>query len=316
MPAHAAEPRLERVAVLGGAGAVGQLFAGALADAGCTVLTVDRAPAAQRDAGPPGDPPAAGERGEHAQIDVERPSAALEQALAGCDAVVLALPEAAALGALAHVLGALAPGALLVDTLSVKGPFVGALRAAAAPVEALSLNPMFAPSVGFAGRPVLAVEVAPGPRSRALVALLRSWGARVVAVTEEEHDAATAALQAATHAALLGLGLGLARTGADLDALLALAPPPFVALLALLARIASASPETYWDVQAANPRAADARAALAAGLAQLDAAVAAGEPAAFEALIGELRALLGGHREPLAGVAATLVAHARVDGAP
>lgn len=284
---------LARVAVIGGRGAVGRLFAGALAGAGREVLAIDRA------GGEPG-----------VQLDVEQPSVQLRELLAGADAVVLALPEAVALRALPAVLGALRPGALLVDTLSVKGPFAAAVREAGAPVEALSLNPMFAPALGFAGRPVLAVELAGGPRSRALLALLASWGARAVAVGADEHDALAAALQVAPHAALLAFGGALARLDADLDALLAVAPPPFLTLLALVARIASAAPETYWDVQDANPRAAQARDALAGALAELDAAARAHDAAAFDALLGRVESLLGEQREPLAELAAALVARA------
>jgi len=49
---------------------------------------------------------------------------------------------------------------------------------------------------------------------------------------------------------------------------LALAPPPHLTLLALLARIASGEPETYREVQA-NPHAAQARAALATAATRL-----------------------------------------------
>jgi len=287
------DARLARVAVLGGRGAVGRLFAGALADAGSEVVAIDRSP---------GD----------VQLDVAQPSTRLRELLADADAVVLALPEAAALRALPVVLGALQPGALLVDTLSVKGPFAQAVsvRVADASVEALSLNPMFAPALGFAGRPVLAVELAGGPRSHALLALVESWGARVVAVGADEHDALAAALQVAPHAALLALGGALARLGVELETLLPVAPPPFVALVALLARIASGAPETYWDVQDANPRAAQARDALATGLAELDAAARAHDPAAFGALLERVEAMLGEQREPLAELAAALVARA------
>jgi prephenate dehydrogenase len=102
----------------------------------------------------------------------------------------------------------------------------------------------------------------------------------------------------------MAFGHALAQLDADLDALLAVAPPPFVALLALLARIADGSPQTYADVQLANPFAREARAALADGLAQLDAA-------AVEALLARCAALLGDAREPLAEQAAALLAQVR-----
>jgi 4-amino-4-deoxyprephenate dehydrogenase len=284
-----------RFAIVGGDGAVGRLFVDALAsdDAGHEVAIVDRA------AAPP--------------LDARRPSHALTDALARADCVLLAVPEAVALEALPHVLAALRPGALLADTLSVKSPFVAAAveRAAGRDLELLSLNPMFAPALGLDGRAVLAVEVTPGPRSDALLTLLRERATVVTVADADAHDRMAAALQVAAHASVIGFGLALAQLDADLDALLAVAPPPFVALLALLARIADGSPETYADIQLANPFAAEARAALTDGLAQLDAAAGGERPADVKALLARLHALLGDAREPLAEQAAALLAQVR-----
>lgn len=297
--AHAPADDLAQCVLVGGNGAVGRLFAGVLAAVAREVAIVDVAAEPHPDVRT---------LGPYRTLDARQPSPALHAALAGADCVVLALPEATALDALPHVLAALPAGALLVDTLSVKTPFAQAALAAEAPVELLSLNPMFAPSLGLAGHAVLAVELAPGPRSQALLALLRA-SARVVTVPDAEvHDRATAALQVATHAGVLGFGLALAQLGADLDALLPIAPPPFLALLALLARIADASPETYADIQRANPFGAEARAALAAAIAQLDGAALDADPQRMERLVAQAGELLGSHRDALAQQAAALLA--------
>ena len=298
--AHAPADGLAHCALVGGNGAVGRLFAGALAAAGSELTILDATPRPH-----PELPPAAA----YVALDATRPSPALREALAGADCAVLALPEATALTALPHVAAALPAGALLVDTLSVKTPFAQAALAADAPLELLSLNPMFAPSLGFAGHAVLAVELARGPRSDALLALLRSASRAVVTVPDAEaHDRMTAALQVATHASVLGFALGLAQLDTDLDALLAVAPPPFLALLALLARIASASPEVYADIQRANPFGAEARAALGAALAQLDAAALDDDPRRAAQLVAQAGELLGPHRDALAQQAAALLA--------
>jgi prephenate dehydrogenase len=300
--AHAPSGDLARCALVGGNGAVGRLFAGALAAAGRELTVLDAAPHPH---------PRLPRLDTYVSLDARRPSAALRDALAGVDCALLALPEAAALDALPHVLAALPAGALLVDTLSVKTELARAALAADAPVELCSLNPMFAPALGFAGHVVLAVELAPGPRSRALLALLRER-TRVVALADAEaHDRMTAALQVAVHAGVLGFGLALAQRDVELDALLARAPPPFLALLALLARIASGEPATYADIQRANPFAGEARAALADALAQLDAAARDPDPRRVEALVADAGALLGPHREALAAQAATLLAQLR-----
>ncbi len=185
---------------------------------------------------------------------------------------------------------------MLAETLSVQGRVAAALHShtgGAGGVEAVGLNPMFAPVLGFPGRPVLAVVVRDGPAARELLGLVGGWGGRVRIVSAEEHDQLAGATQALTHAAVLAFGLGLAELGADVPALAGIAPPPHVALLALLARIASGSPDVYWDVQAANPHAERARAALSGGLRRVAALVDGTDEAGFTAALAELRTLFG-----------------------
>jgi 4-amino-4-deoxyprephenate dehydrogenase len=247
--------------VLGAAGGFGRLFTTMLGD---DVLGVDLA----------GD-----RRGDATDPDEQTLSLVRR---ARC--VVLCLPEAAALKAIDRLLSELAPGALLVDTLSVKTPVADRINRD--DVEVLSLNPLFAPDLGFRGQNVAAVEIRPGPRSRALVAQLEGAGATVVTVTADEHDRRAALAQVAPHAALLAYGRCL--VAADHDR--AFSTPPQRALLALLARVVTQDPEVYRRIQVDNPHAREARAALAGALQQVGAATA--DPASFEALFASIRQAL------------------------
>jgi 4-amino-4-deoxyprephenate dehydrogenase len=287
----------ERCVVGGGAGAVGRLMAELLRGAGAEVLAVDVAPE-------PGCP-----RGDLCAID-ERLAAELGRA----GIVVLALPERVALAALPGVVRELRPGALLVDTLSVKTRIVAALACHAAHLEALSLNPMFAPALGFDGRAVAAVVVRDGPRARALLGAVHRRGGRVAELGADEHDRLAAATQALTHAAVLAFGLALDELG--VDDLGAVAPPPHLTLLALLARIGAGEPETYWDVQAGNPHARRARMALAAGLVRLADAADHGTGGDFAALLERAHARLGPDRDAYARLCEELFVIARSEGEP
>jgi prephenate dehydrogenase len=209
------------------------------------------------------------------------------------DIVVLAVPEHVALAAVPALAPQLRPGGILVDTLSVKTGIVAALAAHGAHLEAVSLNPLFAPALGFDGRAVAAVVVRDGPRARALLDAVGRRGGRVVEVGADEHDRVAAVTQALTHAAVLAFGLALDELGVAVEDLGAVATPPHLTLLALLARIASGQPETYWDVQAGNPHARRARAALAAGLATLADAADHGSDADFAAILERARQRLG-----------------------
>ena len=292
----------QRCLVVGGAGAVGRMVVELLLGAGASVCVVDPAPpvdpAPAVDAAPAVGPAAAagGTRPgyRHLRSDITAIDGALAAELGRAEIVVLAVPEPVALAAVPSVAAAMGPGALLVDTLSVKGPIAAAVGRAGGRLEALSLNPMFAPSLGIAGRAVAAVVVHDGPRTQGLLDLVRQRGGRVVELSADEHDELAAATQALTHATVLAFGLALAELEVDVDDLTAVAPPPHATLLALLARITSGAPETYWDVQAANRHADRARAALAGGLRRLAEIVDGGDVEEFAAALDRLRGALGG----------------------
>jgi prephenate dehydrogenase len=227
------------------------------------------------------------------------------------DIVVLAVPERVALAAVPALARQLRPGGLLLDTLSVKTGIVAALAAHAAHLEAVSLNPMFAPALGFDGRAVAAVVVQDGPRARALLDAVGRRGGRVAEVGADEHDRVAAVTQALTHAAVLAFGLALDELGAGVEDLGATAPPPHLTLLALLARITSGGPETYWDVQAANPHARRARTALANGVAALTDAADHGTGSDFAAVLRRAHATFGADCDAYARICEELFVIAR-----
>jgi len=286
-------PTIGRVVIAGGSGAVGSLFAEQLQESGNDVVIVDR------------NVPGPTHRvTRFVRGDISDPGAEVADVVRTADAVLLSVPEPVALVAIGRLVGTLRPDALIVDTLSVKSTVVPALHAAttiAGEVEALSLNPMFAPALGFAGHPVASVVVRDGQRGRALCDLIEQWGARVVTVTADQHDRVSAASQALTHAAVIAFGAALAELDVDMADLDRMGPPPHTALLSLLARIASGTPEVYWDVQAANPYAPAARRALSRGVSQLANVVDDGTCEEFgdmlDRLCGVFGPLRGAYRE-------------------
>jgi prephenate dehydrogenase len=283
-PAGSAE--VPRGLVIGGSAAGGAL-ARLLLNSGYHVEVVDTAADLAVRHLPPGD----GVRFAYGDITATDP--ALTARIGRASTVVLAVPEQVALTALDGVVAAMADGALLVDTLPVKSRFVSAAQDAAPHLEMVSVNPMFTPSLGAAGRPIAVVVVHDGPRVRDLLSMISGWGCRVVPLTAVEHDRATAAVQVLPHAAVLAFGMALEGLGADAAALEALAPQPYRALLALLARIISGGPEAYWDVQSANPAGAQARDQLADALRQLADTVESDDHAGFDAALQRLRGFLG-----------------------
>lgn len=278
---------LRRCVVVGGAGAVGGMFAGLLAHSGAQVCVIDTMP--------PLDAPSPAKRFECG--DITAPDQRVLDELDEADLVLLAVPERVALAAVAPVADASRPGTLLAETLSVKSRIAAVVRAYAPQIEAVGLNPMFAPSLGIAGRPVAAVVMHDGPRASELLQLVSAWGGQVIRMDAEKHDRFAAATQVLTHAAVLAFGFALAELDVDIEELSAIAPPPHAMMLALLARITSGTPEVYWDIQSANPQAPKVREALARGVRRLVELTETGNGTVFAEALRQTQDLLGGELE-------------------
>jgi len=286
---------INRAVVVGGSGAVGALLVERLAAAGVPALhVIDRCS--------PGALPEV----TWLQDDICNPNHQTLRLIESVDLVILATPEEVAIAGLRAILTRMKHGSLLVDTLSVKSRFAHALEGVGTQAELLGINPMFAPSLGFAGRSVVAVPYAAGEQAESFLDFIRSQGSDVVRLSAEEHDRACAALQVATHAAILSFGIALRAANYDLTTAARIAPPPHRTLLALLARIVSGDPEVYRDIQVANPFAAEMRAQLVAAHRQLDAVVGAGDAESFNRLIVDLRSIFAGSDADYARLCARL----------
>lgn len=266
------------VVVIGG-GAVGAMVGGFFRDAGTDVIVVDRA-AAESSAG------------AYVQGDITAPGAALTQLLWEAGVVVLAVPEDVALAAVPN-LGVLGTASVLVDTLSVKSRFAEALHGSDIACAAVGVNPMFAPSLDPHGRPVAAVTYRAGAGVDAVLATFAAAGATVVHLDADRHDRLTAFTQALTHASVLSFGLALAEAGLDPADLVAVGTPPYLLSLALLSRISGGTPEVYWDVQAGNPFAEQARRGLADAVARVNGVVTVGDDAGFARIMERAESTLG-----------------------
>lgn len=264
---------LSRAMILGGVGQAGQLMAQGLTHAGSEVILVDVRP------------------GSDVQADVTRPDDDLIRAIASADCVAMCLPERAALQAAPAILDAMSDGALWVDTLSVKQNICAILRDYKDKLELVSINPMFAPALGFAGNSVAFVEISGGRKTEEFADTLRSLDATIEMVTPETHDRLTAAIQVATHAAILTFGAALLELDYDVEQGSALATPPYRQLLSLLQRLSNANPEVYWDIQHHHPHAASVRESLSRALKELDAAAKEDSPRDLQQLFERLRHL-------------------------
>jgi prephenate dehydrogenase len=273
--------RISAAIILGGLGQAGSLMAGALTHAETEVVLIDVLPRPETLAA-----------AKYLQADVAQPNDDLLRAIAGADCVVMCLPERAALAAAPAILDAMPRGALWVDTLSVKQNIWGVLGRYKDKLELVSINPMFAPALGFSDHSVAFVEISTGPKTEEFARTLRSLGATVEMLTPETHDRLTAAIQVATHAAILSFGAALLELDYDVEKGSAIATPPHRMLLSLLERLSTANPEVYWDIQHHHPYAASVRESLDRALKALDTTARKDSPREFQELFERLRHLL------------------------
>lgn len=278
---------LKRVVVVGGTGAVGNLFCKCLAGSyqiHVTSVDIARGNEARKSI-------------TYVQGDIRNPGRSLKQTLGYADAVILAIPENIGLECLPILTQTMRSDSLLIDTMSVKTTFVNAVAKLNVHGEVLSINPMFAPSLGFERQSVACIEVRTGHKTQTFLDLIRSWGADIVMVSSPEHDRLTAALQTLTHAAILAFGLSLKKIRYDLEHATRLMPPPHRTMLCLMARMAEADPEVYRDIQHSNPHASEIRGILSESIERLSSTVDQGEPKAFADLIDDLRVILDGNQK-------------------
>jgi 4-amino-4-deoxyprephenate dehydrogenase len=283
MKTETTDEALGPAVVVGGCGSVGRMLARLLADRGLPVNTIDRERLSEADSF----------GGAHLIGDIRFPDQAMKEQLRSAGLVVVCLPAATVSAAYRLLLDQMLPGSLWVDTLSVKTGICRELQEANTRIEILSVNPMCSPALGLNNQNVAVVEVAPGPRARCFLQLLSTWGAKLVSLSAEEHDRTAAAIQAATHAAILAFGLALKEMRCDPSKASRMSTPPHRTLVALLERITSGAPETYWDVQAGNPYAREAREQLLAGLRKLHETVNGGEFDRFRDMLDDLLAVFG-----------------------
>lgn len=295
---RATDTAVGQVAILGVNGAFGARMARVLADAKGGVLGIDLA--AQPAAGLP--------LRRYLRGDVTAPDAAVREAVGEADCVVACLPEPVTEACVADLLAMMQPASMLVAILSVHGPFFDRVHALDAGARVLGLNPLFAPSLDFAGQAVIAMGDGRVPRAPAFLGRLRALGAQVTSMSPQDHDRHMAAVQVATHGAILGFGRSLALLGYDVNQGLRAATPPHRALLALLGRIAAGSAAVYGEIQCTNPHAGQAREALAQSLDELARSASSGD-AAFADFFARATQGIAPRRADLARACADMFEH-------
>ncbi|BDM63642.1 T-protein [Shewanella sp. NFH-SH190041] len=212
-------PALGPVVIIGGQGALGQLFAQMLLLSGYQVRLLDKDDWHNADA-----------------------------LLAGAGLVLISVPISITCDLIRTRLGNLPADCILADLTSVKAePLAAMLAAHQGPV--VGLHPMFGPDVGsFAKQVVVVCHGREPAQYQWLLDQMVIWGASLVDAAADRHDNAMQLVQAMRHFSTFVYGLNLCREQADLSHLLTFSSPIYRLELAMVGRLFAQSPELYADI--------------------------------------------------------------------
>lgn len=225
-----------------------------------------------------------------ADVPAPHRAGSIEEALAGAELVLIAVPVPSVREALRAVRPHVEPGALVADVASVKVAPAAAMREVlGADVPWVATHPLFGPTSLALGERPLHVVVCPSPIHPGAAARARAFyeriGCRVVEQNEDEHDRA----MAETHALTFFVAKGLLDVGAGEGA--AFTPPSFQAIARTIEVVRSDAGHLFAAIHRENPHAPAARRRLLDALAAIDASLSAPDAPPAESTAEEEPAL-------------------------
>jgi chorismate mutase/prephenate dehydrogenase len=256
------EPK--RIALIGGAGQMGELLARMFRELGHDVRIADvattlSAPQAARDA----------------------------------DVVVVSVPIEVTEQVIRDIGPHLRPDALLMDITSIKqGPLNAMLEATQASV--IGTHPMFGPGVhSLQGQRVVLCPGRGEAWQKWLTAVLVGRGLQVTVTTAEQHDRAMALVQVLTHFQTQVLGLALSRLKIPLAESLTFTSPAYLMELYVAARHFAQAPELYGPIEMLNPMTQTITATFRAAADEVSEILRVRDQQRFNAMFDEVRAFFG-----------------------
>ncbi len=269
-----------RVAIIGGSGEFGRLFARLFRREGheVTITGRDRAKGEA----------VAGELG--VGFTTDNAAAARE-----ADIVVISVYIENTLEVIEEVAPHLRPGTLLMDVTSVKvGPCAAMARLAPEGVDVVGTHPMFGPrEATFEGLTFILTPVRGTRWEGFLRDLLAREKAKVVVTTPEEHDEIMAVVQGLTHFTYISVASTLRELGVDVRRSRSFASPIYGLMLDLIARIVGQSPRLYASIQMENPMVGRVHQAFIAQAERLRQIVEGKDMAAFAGVMTESARQMG-----------------------
>ena len=229
-----------KIAIIGGSGKFGRVFARLFKEDGHEVVITGRDPVKGARV--------AGELG----VEFSNDNAGTAQE---ADVVIISVFIENTLDVIKEVAPHVRPGSLLMDLTSVKiEPCRAMEKHAPEDVEIIGAHPMFGPRVAsLEGQAFIVVPVRAKKWKKFLLDFLTRHKARTFETTADEHDRAMAVVQGLTHFAYISTASTLRALDVDVKDSKNFASPIYILMLDLIARIVGQSPQLYSSIQMHNP---------------------------------------------------------------
>lgn len=175
------------------------------------------------------------------------------------------------------------PRGVVFDVGSLKSPLRESLRELqASGVEVTSIHPMFGPDTDLlSGRHVIFIDLGCEAATTLAKGLFESTMATQVDMDLESHDRLIAYVLGLSHAVNLAFTTALAESGEAAPKLAKLSSTTFDAQLQIATRVASESPQLYFEIQRLNDYGTEALSALLYAVERIRSVVRAGDEAGF-----------------------------------
>ncbi|MBE0516408.1 MAG: prephenate dehydrogenase/arogenate dehydrogenase family protein [Methanophagales archaeon] len=233
-----------RIAILGGAGEMGEWFARFFKENDCDVRIMDISDKTEAVAKRLGV--------EFLTTDVlKMKKGALKKEFVDTDVMLISVPIDVTGRVIERVGQELHEGSLLMDITSVKRmPMELMERYTNEGVEILGTHPLFGPSAkSMRGQPVIFVPLRKGPLYERIHELFTRNGARIEFLTAEEHDEILAVIQGLTHFVLFSFGITLRKLDFDLERSRKFMSPMYAILMDFVGRLLHQDPHLYAQIQ-------------------------------------------------------------------
>ena len=249
-----------KIAIIGGKGQMGQMFAKLLKDKGCEVVLTGR---------------------NDNNIEAAK----------NADIIIVSVPIRETVKVIEEITPHIKEDALLTDFTSVKINPTNAMKKAKCAV--LGGHPLFDSSVGFENQNFILCPIKENDNSKWYREFLKSLKLNIIELSADEHDRQMAVIQGLTHISNISLGYALKKLGYNLDKGEKLSSPVYLLRLYTAGRILAQDEKLYSDIEMENPYSKETAKAYLEAVKEIEASIEKGNKTEFERIFLESKQYFG-----------------------